>query len=163
MRVCGLVYVSNHYQLLIRPASVRQMAAFMRDVNYKISKEVGYLHEWEGTVWPRPYDDVQVSDEAEAQIYSLRYLLEQGCKEGLVASPKHWPGASSAKALLLVGGGGGIRTRGAREGSLVFKTWEQLLTATAHNRWPRKDGDSQRVARVMVSGESGEELRSSGP
>ena len=46
-RVCGFVYLSNHYHLLIRPASVRQMAAFMRDVNYKISKEVGYLHEWE--------------------------------------------------------------------------------------------------------------------
>ncbi len=100
MRVCGFVYLSNHYHLLIRPASVRQMAAFMRDVNYKISKEVGYLHEWEGTVWPRPYGDVQVSDEAEAQIHSLRYLLEQGCKEGLVASPKQWPGASSTKALL---------------------------------------------------------------
>ncbi len=121
MRVCGFVYLSNHYHLLIRPASVRQMAAFMRDVNYKISKEVGYLHEWEGTVWPRPYGDVQVSDEAEAQILSLRYLLEQGCKEGLVASPKHWPGASSTKALL-----SGERVEGIWiDRTAQYRAWER--------------------------------------
>ena len=121
MRVCGFVYLSNHYHLLIRPASVRQMAAFMRDVNYKISKEVGYLHEWEGTVWPRPYGDVQVSDEAEAQVLSLRYLLEQGCKEGLVASPKHWPGASSTKALL-----SGERVEGIWiDRTAQYRAWER--------------------------------------
>jgi len=76
------------------------MADFMRDLNYKISKEVGRLHDWEGGIWPRPYTDVQISDEPEAQLSTLRYLLEQGCKEGLVASPRHWPGASSTKALL---------------------------------------------------------------
>jgi REP-associated tyrosine transposase len=100
MKVCGFVYLSNHCHLLLRPSSTRQMADFMRDVNYKISKEVGRLHGWEGPLWPRPYTDVQVSDEPEAQISALRYLLSQGCKEGLVASPKHWPGASSTKALL---------------------------------------------------------------
>jgi hypothetical protein len=40
-----------------------------------------------------------VSDEEAAQVGRLRYLLEQGCKEGLVASPRAWPGASSVKAL----------------------------------------------------------------
>lgn len=39
--------------------------------------EVGRLHDWEGSVWPRPYIDVQISDVAEAQINTLRYLLEQ--------------------------------------------------------------------------------------
>ncbi len=100
MKVCGFVYLSNHCHILLRPSSVDQMADFMHDVNYKISKEVGRLHDWEGPIWPRPYTDVQISDEPEAQIHTLRYLLEQGCKEGLVASPKHWPGASSTKALL---------------------------------------------------------------
>jgi REP element-mobilizing transposase RayT len=100
MKVCGFIYLSNHCHLLLRPSSVEQMADFMRDVNYKISKEVGRLHQWEGGIWPRPYTDVQVSDEPEAQIGTLRYLLEQACKEGLVASPKHWPGASSTKSLL---------------------------------------------------------------
>jgi len=100
MKICGFVCLSNHYHLLLRPRSVDQMAAFMRDVNYKISKEVGRLYDWQGGIWPRPYTDVQDSHEPEAQIQALRYLLEQGCKEGLVASPKHWPGASSTQALL---------------------------------------------------------------
>jgi REP element-mobilizing transposase RayT len=100
MKICGFVYLSNHCHLLLRPQSTQQMADFMRDLNYKISKEVGRLHGWEGPLWPRPYTDVQVSGEPEAQISALRYLLSQGCKEGLVASPKHWPGATSTKALL---------------------------------------------------------------
>jgi REP-associated tyrosine transposase len=100
MKICGFVYLSNHCHLLLRPRSTEQMAAFMREVNFKISKEAGRLHDWEGPLWPRPYTDVQVSHEPEAQLNTLRYLLAQGCKEGLVASPKHWPGASSTKALL---------------------------------------------------------------
>ena len=63
MRICGLIYLSNHCHLLLRP-------------------------------------DIVTSHEPEAQIARLRYLLEQGCKEGLVASPRHWPGASSIRALL---------------------------------------------------------------
>ncbi len=100
MKICGFVYLSNHCHILLRPSSTHQMADFMRDVNYKISKEVGRLHNWQSGIWPRPYTDRQISDEPQAQIETLHYLLEQGCKEGLVASPKHWPGASSAKALL---------------------------------------------------------------
>ncbi len=100
MKICGFVYLSNHCHLLLRPRSTQQMADFMRDVNYKISKEVGRLHHWQGPIWPRPYSDVQVSHEPQAQISTLSYLLGQGCKEGLVASPKRWPGASSTRALL---------------------------------------------------------------
>ncbi len=40
------------------------------------------------------------SFEPEAQIARLRYLLEQGCKEGLVGRPSDWPGATSVHALL---------------------------------------------------------------
>ena len=53
--------------------------------------------------------------------------------------------------------------RGAREGSLVFKTSAGQLKATAHNSWPRRDVVSRGVARVVVGGESGEELRFIGP
>ena len=61
------------------------------------------------------------------------------------------------------GGGGGIRTRGAREGSLVFKTRVLQLMATAHNRQQQRDGTSLGTSSVVVSGEGGEELQSSGP
>jgi REP element-mobilizing transposase RayT len=100
MKICGFVYLSNHCHLLLLPDSVEQLAAFMRDVNSKIAKEVGRLYRWREKLWGRRYTDVVVSHEPEAQVQRLRYLLEQGCKERLVASPKHWPGATSIKALL---------------------------------------------------------------
>jgi REP element-mobilizing transposase RayT len=100
MRICGLVYLSNHCHLLLRPRSVEQLAGFMRDVNSKIAREAGRLHGWREKLWGRRYTDIVTSHEPEAQIARLRYLLEQGCKEGLVASPRHWPGASSTRALL---------------------------------------------------------------
>jgi REP element-mobilizing transposase RayT len=100
MRICGLVYLSNHCHLLLRPQSVEQLASFMRDVNSKIAREVGRLHGWREKIWGRRYTDIVTSHEPEAQIARLRYLLEHGCKEGLVASPRHWPGASSTRALL---------------------------------------------------------------
>jgi REP element-mobilizing transposase RayT len=99
MRICGLVYLSNHCHLLLRPRSVKQLASFMRDVNSKIAREVGRLHDWREKIWGRRYTDIVTSHEPEAQIARLRYLLEQGCKEGLVASPRHWPGATSTPAL----------------------------------------------------------------
>ncbi len=100
MKICGFVYLSNHAHLLLRPDTVEQLANFMRDLNSKIAKEAGRLHDWREKLWGRRYGDTIDSHEPEAQIHSLRYLLAQGCKEGLVASPKHWPGASSTKALL---------------------------------------------------------------
>jgi len=100
MRICGLVYLSNHCHLLLRPRSIQQLASFMRDVNSKIAREAGRLHDWREKLWGRRYTDIVTSLEPEAQIDRLRYLLEQGCKEGLVASPRHWPGASSTRALL---------------------------------------------------------------
>jgi REP element-mobilizing transposase RayT len=100
MRICSLIYLSNHCHLLLRPRSVQQLASFMRDVNSKIAREAGRLHGWREKLWGRRYTDIVTSHEPEAQIARLRYLLEQGCKEGLVASPRHWPGASSIRALM---------------------------------------------------------------
>ena len=72
----------------------------MRYVNSKIAREVGRLHAWKEKIWGRRYTDIVVSHEPEAQAGRLRYLLEQGCKEGLVASPRHWPGATSTQSLM---------------------------------------------------------------
>ena len=100
MKICGFVYLSNHYHLLLRPESVEQLASFMRDVQSKIAREVGRLYDWKEKVWGRRYSDGTSSHEPESEILRLRYLLEQGCKERLVASPKQWPGATSTRALL---------------------------------------------------------------
>jgi hypothetical protein len=43
---------------------------------------------------------IPVSDEPEAQVARLRYILENGCKENLVAKPGNWPGPNCVQAFL---------------------------------------------------------------
>lgn len=70
--------MSNHLHILASPESVEQMADFMRHVNANLSKEVGRLHDWPGPMFDRRYTSIPVSDEPEAQIARLRYLLLKG-------------------------------------------------------------------------------------
>ena len=98
MTVCGFVYLSNHAHLLLQPRNAKQLARFMNYVNSKIAREAGRLYWWREKLWGRRYRGIVVSDEPEAEVERLRYLLSQGCKEGLVDSPKQWPGATSARA-----------------------------------------------------------------
>jgi Transposase IS200 like len=100
MQVCGYSFLSNHYHLLLRPVSAGQLANFMSYFNGNLAREAGRLHSWRGRFWGRRYRAIPVSSEPEAQIARLRYLLEQGCKENLVARPEDWPGATCLSALL---------------------------------------------------------------
>jgi REP element-mobilizing transposase RayT len=92
--------LSNHCHLLLLPANAEQLARFMCYLNGNLAREVGRLHQWRERLWSRRYRAIIVSDEAEAQVDRLRYLLENGCKEGLVRSPREWPGASGVEAIL---------------------------------------------------------------
>jgi hypothetical protein len=78
----------------------KALARFMCFFNGNLAKEAGRLYKWRERFWSRRYRAVVVSDEPEAQIGRLRYLLANGCKEGLVRSPKEWPGASGTEALM---------------------------------------------------------------
>ena len=98
--VCTFIYLSNHCHLLLRPASATALAGFMTYLNSNIAREAGRLYRWREKFWGRRYRLVPVSFEPEAQIARLRYLLSQGCKEGLVARPQDWPGATSVHAQL---------------------------------------------------------------
>ena len=100
MRVCAFVFLSNHYHLLLRPRDASHLASFMNYLNGNLAKEAGRLHRWREKFWGRRYRSIPVSFEPEAQVERLRYLLEQGCKENLVARPQDWPGASCLDALL---------------------------------------------------------------
>ncbi len=100
MRVHAVVAMSSHIHLLASPASTKQMADFMRLVNGNLSKEAGRLHDWKGTMFPRRYASIPVSDEPQAQFARLRYLLEQGTKENLVLAPTDWPGVHSSRAMI---------------------------------------------------------------
>ena len=100
VKVCHFTYLSNHCHLLLRPADARQLAHFMGFVNGNLAKEAGRLHGWRERIWGRRYTAIVVSHEEAAQVARLRYLLEQGTKEGLVRSPLDWPGAHATQALL---------------------------------------------------------------
>lgn len=99
MTVHYVVAMSNHIHLLLRPRDARQLARFMCFVNSNIAREVGRLVGWQQRFWSGRYHAIVVSDENEAQMSRLRYLLSQGVKENLVAHPFDWPGVSAAQAL----------------------------------------------------------------
>ena len=103
-RLAGLavhapVFLSNHYHLLVSVTDAQQLAEFMNYLNSNLAREAGRLVRWREKFWGRRFQAVLVSDEEEAQVGRLSYLLAQGVKEGLVASPFDWPGVHCAHAL----------------------------------------------------------------
>jgi REP element-mobilizing transposase RayT len=129
--------LSNHFHLLVLCHEPWRLADFMRDLKSKVAKEVQRLHDWTGTVFPHRYHAVPISDEPEAQVARLRYVLEQGVKEGLVTSPRHWPGAHGTQALLSGRPAAGrwidrtaqfrASERGEEAGEREFTTDEELI------------------------------------
>ncbi len=98
--VCDFSVLSNHYHLLLVPESALELARFMDYFNSNLAREAGRLHDWRSRFWQSRYSSTAITDEEAAQVGRLRYVLSQGCKEGLVASPLDWPGASSVHARL---------------------------------------------------------------
>ena len=96
----AFVFLANHYHLLVSAADAAELAKFVGHLNSNLAREVGRLHAWKEKVWGRRYQAIVVSGEEEAQIERLLYLARQGCKEGLVADPLDWPGATSWQAML---------------------------------------------------------------
>ena len=99
VRLHAVVVMSTHFHLLLSPENSQQLAQFMGHFNGNLSKKVGRLHSWSGSMFERRYQCIPISDEPAAQQDRLRYLLQHGSKEGLVLSPRDWPGVHSAKAL----------------------------------------------------------------
>lgn len=120
--VCSFIYLSNHCHLLLRPANASELAAFMNYLNSNIAREAGRLYRWREKFWSRRYRPIPISFEPDAQIARLRYLLSQGCKEGLIARPQDWPGATAVHAQL--------------GGSTITGTWYDRTA----EYWARKGG-----------------------
>ena len=97
----GFVFMSGHYHLCATYDDPEQMALFHGHLNTNLSKEVGRLREWQGSLFHERYNHVEISEEVESQLGRLNYLFTQGCKEGLVASPLDWPGPSSTRSLVM--------------------------------------------------------------
>jgi hypothetical protein len=94
------VFLSNHYHMLLSVPDARTLAAFMTYFNSNVAREAGRLADWKERFWSRRYQAIPVSDEPEAQIARLEYILSHGVKEGLVDHPLEWPGLHCAEALL---------------------------------------------------------------
>jgi hypothetical protein len=75
------------------------MSRFMGFLNGNLAKELGRLHDWREKFWGRRYHSASVKFTERDQRERFLYILENGCKEGLVSSPLDWPGVSSASAL----------------------------------------------------------------
>ena len=100
VEIHAFVFLSNHYHLLLSVEDALQLSRFMNYVNSNLAREAGRLYGWKEKFWGRRYQAIVVSEEEAAQVNRLRYLLSQGCKEGLVARPRDWPGAQSVEALV---------------------------------------------------------------
>lgn len=112
----AFIVLSNHFHMLMSVLSAKQMSGFMCYFKGNTAKELGDLHDWKETFWGRRYHHAEISSE-EDQMRRFEYILENGSKENLVASPLDWPGVSSAGAL--------YRGETGVEGGIWFDRTEQ--------------------------------------
>jgi putative transposase len=99
VRIHALVFLSNHYHLLLSVESAKRLSKFMGYVNSNLAREVGRLRRWREKLWGRRYQGICISEEEQSQVARLAYVLSHGCKESLVAEPGQWPGVHSVAAL----------------------------------------------------------------
>jgi len=83
LELCGAVFLANHFHLLAVVHEQQELSRFMQHLMCNLSKEVGRIRDWKGSMWARRYDGIVVSDEPEAQWARLKYLLSNSVKEGL--------------------------------------------------------------------------------
>jgi REP-associated tyrosine transposase len=100
IQVIGVVVLSNHIHLNLWAKDTEQLSDFMEYVGGNVAREVNRLLGRRGPFWESRYTDILVAPEEAVQVARLKYFLEQGCKEGLVSSPRQWPGIHLASALL---------------------------------------------------------------
>lgn len=100
VRLHAFVFLSNHYHLLLTVEDALQLAQFMNYLNSNLAREAGRLHDWKEKFWGRRYQAIVISEEESVQVNRLGYVLAHGCKEGLVARPRDWPGAHCVEALV---------------------------------------------------------------
>ena len=99
VEIHAFAFLSNHYHLLVTVPDAQRLAAFMGYLNSNLAREAGRLIRWHEKFWGRRYQAILVSTEEASQVARCRYILSHGAKEGLVGSPRDWPGAHAAPFL----------------------------------------------------------------
>jgi len=92
------VFLSNHFEMLASAPGFGSISAFVGYIKSNIARELGEIHDWKEKFWGRRFRAIPVLDEA-AMHGRVRYILEHGCKENLVARPGDWPGVSCVATL----------------------------------------------------------------
>lgn len=87
--------------MLLWVENAKQLSDFMGYFNGNVARKLGRLTGWTDRLWSRRYNAILISDEESAQVARLKYVLSNGCKENLVASPLEWPGVHCVRSLLL--------------------------------------------------------------
>jgi REP element-mobilizing transposase RayT len=100
VRIHSYAFTSTHYHLIVTVDDARQLAQFMGYLNSKLGREIGRLTGWKDKIWSRRYQAILISNEEEAQVGRMKYVLSHGAKENLVASPQDWPGVHCVHPLL---------------------------------------------------------------
>ena len=100
IRIHYIFVMSGHYHFLATVPSTGAMAKAMESLQTNLSKEIGRLHDWPGTLWSGPYKCQIVDDDEATQVARLEYLLAQSCAAGLTSKPEEWPGIHAVDALL---------------------------------------------------------------
>ena len=98
VHVYNLVFLSNHFHLLMAGSSPHEISAFMGFVMSNIAREAGRLHNWRGPFWERRHRVIPIADD-ESLVGRMRYIFENGCKEGLAKHPALWSGLNAVEAL----------------------------------------------------------------
>ena len=99
VRLYAFNYQSNHSHELAGVDAVEQMADYECILKGNLARELGRHYEWREKYWGRRYHSASLADDERDQQKRLRYVLANGCKDGLVDSPLDWPGVSTAWAL----------------------------------------------------------------
>ncbi len=99
IRLYAMAFLSNHVHLMLQ-GPPDQVPAFIGFIKREISRRWGRHPSvgWRGTMWHEYVSTALPS--AASQVRCLKYILSQGVKEGLVASPEEWPGVHCADALM---------------------------------------------------------------
>ncbi len=119
LEIHGYSFLTSHFHLLVTAPNALELALFMGYFSSNLAREVARLTDWDEKVWGDRYHAILITDEEEAQVARMKYVLSNGCKEGLVSRPHEWPGAHCAGPLL--------EGRSEVEGTWYDRTREYVL------------------------------------
>ena len=161
VRIIAFFFASNHFHLILEVDDARQLSRFMNYFNSKVAREIGRLTGGREKIFGRRYQAIPISDEPEAQMARLRYVLSHGVKEGLVERAQEWPGVHCVGALTegkVLEGGRFDRTqeylarrRGEDFGTYQYATRETLELSPLPCWQHLTSEQRQRLAAAMVS------------